>query len=294
MKKASVLLFAVLLALIPSAFAQQETPVPTPPFEAWEGSFEVSTTIPFVWARATPQAAGDIVGTLFPGQVVTAVLPTDGPGLFYEAANDQWWGYFSFGRLVGWIEVARVVEHTAEPESPVATINNDPSTWLVSTDTTIEVRVRRGIPFAWLRDTAASDGAITRTLLTGSALNLTGERVLDTNQYWWPVRDPRSGTEGFVEQSALEYVQQSAVEAPAASGPWVADDVLRVRDTVAFAWLRSSASSTAAVTATLLRGSEVVVVSGPTSDGTQNWWEVMVADSATSGWVEEASLQRVR
>ncbi len=297
MKKLLLSLWICLL-IVPLALTQA-TPTPegvlnpSAPYSTWTGGFKIKAGAPFVWLRATPFAGAEILGTLFPSQTLQAVEAPNGDSQILETAFAQWWGYFAAGNLRGWIELAAV-----EPivvATPTTDIT-DAANWQVTNIETIEVQIASSIPFAWVRSAADSDSSIARTLFSGARLLLTGEAVPDAFQLWWPVQELSSGTVGFVEQQSLRYVRRVAQpNALVNPSTWAVATVVRVKSSVPFVWVRQEAVSTSGFVATLLKGREMIIASGPTDDGTgQLWWQVIVPNTPFSGWVEETSLEKVR
>jgi hypothetical protein len=296
MKKILIAIF-LCLSLVPLTFAQDATPTmegpatPNAPYSAWSGGFKVKASVPFVWPRRTPFAGGEVVGTWFPAQTLQALQPPSGSAQVYEAAFAQWWGYFTGNGLTGWVELALVDQITAASRPD----NTNPANWIVNVEQTTEVEIVNTVPFAWIRNAAESNSGIARTLFPGARLILTGAAVSDGSQLWWPVQENTSGTEGFVEQNSLRYVRLVPLaNAPVDSSTWAVATVVRIKAAVPFAWLRDNATSVSGITATVRPGRELIIANGPTNDGTQNWWQVIVPNTAFSGWVEENSLEKVR
>jgi len=106
------------------------------------------------------------------------------------------------------------------------------------------------------------------------------------------MRDLATGISGWVEQNSVELV---AGPPPTVPPPvWQPGDTVRVRSHVPFSWMRVTPSSHGDILFTVYPTQELFVQKGPQHDGVQNWWQVVLPNTAVVGWVEEGSLQFVR
>lgn len=165
-------------------------------------------------------------------------------------------------------------------------------------------RLRAGVPFAWLRQDPFSTGAVVATVPAGGAVQaLVGanaEQVYDGTQWWGYVISQRG--QGWVELNSLELVPNLSLETPNAVSPqnWQVNNVVRVKASVPFAWIRSdmngdasSAGDASNILGTYPSGTRFVIVAGANL-GRQIWWQVRDPNSTTVGFVEQSSLEFVR
>src|SRR5690606_15944483 len=103
------------------------------------------------------------------------------------------------------------------------------------------VQVRGTVPFVWFRTDPAPGAQPIYTVLPGTRLTIISGAVLDLfQQWWWQVRDPRTGVTGWVEQGSLELASAPPTITPQM---WRVGDVVRVRGGVPFSWLRNMPNS---------------------------------------------------
>lgn len=168
--------------------------------------------------------------------------------------------------------------------------------------------MRPDLSFAWVRREPNSSADPIDTLFAGArviAFTPTDGRagmVYDGAQWWGYVRAPSSV--GWLELTALILVNPNPpnpfTPAPPVAAPqrWVAGNVVRVRASVPFVYLRTDPASSQ-VAGTLNSGSRMIILGIPVQDSNNSqayWWQVREATSPgyTVGWVEEASLEFVR
>jgi hypothetical protein len=97
-----------------------------------------------------------------------------------------------------------------------------------------------------------------------------------------------SAVVGSAVQAAPSYLQ-AATPAPAA---FTVGELLQIKPSVPFSWLRNLPASTAAVIDTAKANEFVIVASpAPQSDGVQWWWAVRRGSGSVTGWIEEQALQ---
>ena len=97
-----------------------------------------------------------------------------------------------------------------------------------------------------------------------------------------------SGIVGNAVQAAPSY-QQVATPTPAA---YTVGELLQIKPSVAYSWLRNLPASTAAVIDTAKANEFVIVASpAPQYDGVQWWWAIRRGSGTVTGWVEEQALQ---
>lgn len=242
--------------------------------------------ISFAWLRFDASSHAAFGVTLLPGQTISlndpAILSWDGV---------QWWLYVwpnAAPNVHGyyWVEL-NSIEPRCQP--PTSTPPSGAASWSVGT----VVRVRLSIPFVWFRAAPAPGNPPIYTALPGTQLGIVRGAEMDTyNQWWWLMLDPRTGVTGWVEQNSVEL--PSGTVQPVQPVDWRVGDVVRVRTTIPFSWLRYAPNSIAGTVFTVRSGEEVILQQGPQFDNVQNWWNVRIAAFSISGWVEENSLEFVR
>src|SRR5438477_9552649 len=75
-----------------------------------------------------------------------------------------------------------------------------PANWALST----LLRLKPGIPFAWLRNAASSTGAVLDTALPSDFLVVVGTVNNQGSEPWWPVRRVNGNVTGYVEEKSLQ------------------------------------------------------------------------------------------
>lgn len=101
------------------------------------------------------------------------------------------------------------------------------------------------------------------------------------------------GTGGLVTLPAPTGIAGTAVPGSRSTPqPWRVPNVLFVKSTVAYAWLRALPNSAAAVIDSVELGGLVIVAGDPVYDGTQWWWKVQSSYTGRIGWVEQDSIER--
>lgn len=98
------------------------------------------------------------------------------------------------------------------------------------------------------------------------------------------------GTGGFMTLPAPTVVVPPGRSTPLA---WRVPNVLLVKPSVAYAWLRALPNSAAAVVDSVQLGGLVIVVGDPVYDGVQWWWKVQSSYTGKIGWVEQDSVERI-
>lgn len=187
---------------VPPTPAPTSTPAPTtqPPAVTpapWPLSSQVRVRagLSFVWLRATGNSNAIIMGTYFPGRTFSVMGGPVNDGVQY------WWQVrdVSTGQP-GWLE-----QNSLESVS-ASTGTLSPDRWKVSD----VVRVRRQVPFVWLRPSPASGAGILATVRSPGQLWLSEARQFDGVQYWWRVQIPGSTVVGWVEEQSLEFVRSGS------------------------------------------------------------------------------------
>ncbi len=134
------------------------------------------------------------------------------------------------------------------------------------------------MPFAWVRDTASSNGATRATLYPGIFVNVRdANAVWDGVQWWWLVNVPAYNAYGYIEQHSLQVAPlnqptptfgatpttiiptPTTVPNPASTpnsiaATWPANSAVSLKFGVPFVWLRTSPSSNAPVVAVVQYG----------------------------------------
>ncbi|MBL8165258.1 MAG: hypothetical protein JNJ61_24965 [Anaerolineae bacterium] len=289
-------LLAFVLLLVGSTVSAQNTPS-NPPILQYTCPHVIRPGIPFAWLRETPSSFGVVAVTLTPGQNVFMENP---PTLSFDGV--QWWVFVlpnirTTRPTYYWVETASLearCQPTATPTlvaTPTFTPapNQGAASWRVND----VLRVHNRVQFVWYRDLPAPGRSPIFTAFPGQRMV-----VIEPNpatdayqQWWWHVRDVRTGTTGWVEQNTVELVQQGSTTPPS---EWRINDVVRVKFNVPFVWVRGTPSSVGIVVATVLASRELVITGAVQSDGVQNWWPVGVPRTASFGWVEESSLEFAR
>jgi len=103
------------------------------------------------------------------------------------------------------------------------------------------------------------------------------------------------GTGGLVTLPAPTVIPAVTGVGPASSAPmpWRVPNILYVKATVPYAWLRSLPNSAAAAVDSVELGGLVIVAGDPVYDGAQWWWKVQSSYTGRVGWVEQSSVARV-
>ncbi|MBI5666689.1 MAG: hypothetical protein HZC41_01665 [Chloroflexi bacterium] len=240
--------------------------------------------IPFAWLRFEPSSFAGFSITLRSGETVQ---PNDPPALRWDGS--QWWIYVWPNAVPGnhgyfWVELSSLEPRCQTTPPPSGMANWKPGD---------VVRVRQSVPFVWFRGAPAPGNPPILTVLPGAQLVIIQGGVSDNyNQWWWQMRDLRTNVTGWVEQNTVEPV--SNVPGPVMPSNWQIGDVVRIKPSVPFAWLRFSPSSTAGFSYAARPGDQLEIWQPSQSDGVQNWWGVGVASTRLLGWVEESSLEFVR
>ena len=159
--------------------------------------------------------------------------------------------------------------------------------------------VRADLPFVWLRVAPLSSASIVATaysnqLLTAATAPDGQTQVWDGMQWWGYVTLPAATISGWVEVTSLQAGPAptlTATIAPEVVAPWGISTAVRVRTSLAFAWLRQKPSSDATVIYQVPAGSVMVTIGRPQSDSVQNWWPVLDVQSGLMGWVEQRALE---
>lgn len=159
--------------------------------------------------------------------------------------------------------------------------------------------VRGDLPFVWLREAPLSSAASTATAYPNQTLTasvaLDGRtQVWDGTQWWGYVNVPGVAVSGWIELTALQAAPTptpTPTMAPQAVAGWGNSTAVRVRATLAYAWLRQKPSSDAIVLFQVPAGSVMVTIAKPQSDNVQNWWPVLDVQSGVMGWIEQNSLE---
>lgn len=240
--------------------------------------------VPFAWLRFEPSSFAGFSITLRPGETVQ---PNDPPALRWDGS--QWWVYVWPNAVPNnhgyyWVEL-----NSLEPRCN----NTPPPSGVANWKAGDVVRVRQNVPFVWFRGAPAPGNPPIYTALPGTQLVIVeGAAVDQFGQWWWKMRDPRTGVIGWVEQNTVEPV--SVAPETVLPSNWQIGDIVRVRLTVPFAWLRFAPGSTAGIGYTAYPGQQLEIWQPPQFDGVQTWWGVGVSSTRLLGWVEESSLEFVR
>jgi len=279
----------------------------------------LKTTIAFAWLRAQPSSTGGVIDTAQRSEfmiVVNNVPVSDG-------VQNWWLVARATGRVNGWVEQnsleaatgpvpsATIALPTAFPPTVTPRATEAAQAW----DPDTVLTFANGVPFIWLRNAALPQADIRATVRPGQTLIVQAgaQPTLDQfGQVWWLVRVPEINRIGWVEQKSLVLAPPTAqpsitntpqpsatptgTVAPSATPayraqPWIVPNVLFVKATVPYVWLRTRASSNAPVIDTVQLGGLVIVRGGPTWDGVQYWWQVQSAYTGKTGWVEEQAMQ---
>ena len=174
-----------------------------------------------------------------------------------------------------------------------------------------QFRVKSSIPFAWICWVPNSNAPAIYTVYPGQLVNSevgTGsggqwDQVWDGAE-WWGYIQLFSGTvsvaRGYVELKSLEPVTGTTSPTPtvtpvnATPAPWTGGMFTRVKASVPFAWLRTSASSHAPVRYQTNSGVILSILGNDRAfDGFQFWWPVRDILSGAQGWVEQNSLEAI-
>ncbi len=168
------------------------------------------------------------------------------------------------------------------------------------------VVIRQGVPFIWLREVPSSNGTVVNTVFAWSNASL---RVIGRDGHWdgyqsWYVvalvSDPLRG--GWVEQASLKNALDPIIPTvpPATPNPsgkplWQVPMTASLNQSVPFAWLRTSPSSSAPTGLTIYPGATFTVlgIPNPVYDGVQWWWyvEARIMRGTIYGWLEQSSIR---
>lgn len=269
-------------AATPTWFPSPTQGYPALPHSSWNGSFKVKDQVPFVWLRPEPDVNAPILTTLPRGTVVNALTGRAGDVIYLDEKLNQWWGFVVAGAQSGWVEMASFVKTDAPAVTPAV---NSGMNWSRNN----VVKLRRGVPFAWLRDYPSSIGGIKGTILNNYAVIIYGEAMSDGQQWWWPVRDPNSAVIGYVEQNSLQFsaAAPNFYVMPIAPDQWQGGYILKTKSGVPFVWIREEAGGSTLVDTVLAGGEVIVTDSLAIDDGYQVWQEVYILNKPQSlGWVE--------
>lgn len=263
-------------------------------------AYDIRSGVPFVWLRFESSSQGSIARTVYPGQT-SFTLRQD--TWYWDGV--QWWvGVFTNlpnAKSAYWVEFGSLTPRCQSPTVPPPTAvpsSGQPAAWYSG----MFVLVRPNVPFVWFRAVPSPSNPSMNTVFSNAALLVAqSEPAIDNfGQWWWQVRDPASGKVGWVEEWALQpgwgNGSSPVPPSPIPSGGWQIGNTVRVRAALPFSWLRTVPSSLAPSVFTAKPNQELILVSGPQSDGVQLWWSVIVPGLGPSitGWVEEGSLEFVR
>lgn len=170
-----------------------------------------------------------------------------------------------------------------------------------------QVVIKKGISYAWIRDTPTSDCACVVVAISSSKQIL---RILDSIpvsdgiQNWWHVTTT-AGTikQGWIEEQSLTLFKA----APSATATLsltqqpgqFSSAAVQIREGISFIWIRSQPSSASAIVSTIdffrptTNSQCLTLVVGPRTakwDGQQWWRYINSLSDSISGWVEEKSL----
>ncbi len=171
-----------------------------------------------------------------------------------------------------------------------------------------QVVIKKGISYAWMRDTPTSECACVVVAITSSKQIL---RILDSTpvsdsiQNWWHVTTT-TGTikQGWIEEQSLALYKAAPPSTATLSltqqPRQFSGAEVQIREGVSFIWLRPQPSSSASSGVTTVvffrpttRSQCLTLGTVPTTvkwDG-QQWWRYVNSPSdSRSGWVEENSL----
>lgn len=289
----------VLLALITGVWTVAAQQIPVQPSVSADCPYVLKAGIPFAWLRVEPSSVAASAVTMLPGQTITLNNP---PILAWDGV--QWWLYVwpNFAPNVHgyyWVELGSIEIRcqpptltptpTPTPLPPPPTQPSGAAPWQPG----YTVRVRLNVPFVWFRSAPAPGNQPIYTVFPGWQLLIVQGPAQDSyGQWWWLMRDPRNGMTGWVEQNSTELVSGGQTPVPPPT-EWQIGDIVRVRLSVPFSWVRQMPSSNSAWSYTARPGQQLIVQQGPVNDGVQNWYQVGVLGTGVSGWVEQGSLEFV-
>lgn len=291
-----------------SAAVQQPAPAP---FTLGQ-LMRVKLSVPFVWLRTNPISTATWIDTVGKGEfIIIAAAQPVWDGVQY------WWNVNrANGAVRGWVEQNSIEPATGTPVPPsptpvmIASVTpaSGPAAWVPDTP----LIAAPGVPFIWLRSTPAPNAEVRATIFPGTVMYIQGgvaPSIDQYGQYWWLVRVPAYNRLGWVEQKSMAAAPPTAIPSPTTvpsptipkpptntpvppspAAKWVVPNVLFVKPSIPFVWLRAFPSSISAVVDTIQLGGFVIVRGGPTFDGTQWWWQVQSAYSGHIGWVEQNSV----
>lgn len=290
----------------------------------------VKAAVPFVWLRVAASPVSAVMATVQSGDylVIAGSSATwDGAQWWWLTRWGPLKGYVEEQSLdlviPGPAGSATSAAPTATAQSPQPTatipvtpaITAPPSSTAQAWTAGTQLHILASIPFVWVRAAPSSSAPVVETIHPSDTLVVTGTSpsAWDGTQWWWNVNRPGTSAYGWVEEnrvtpapiSATSAATVAATTAGATSGaptptaittgagaaPWAVNNVLAIKNGIAFAWMRTSPNSTSPIQWTLYPGWLVLVDNGtPVWDGSQWWWHVYQPSSNQRGWVEQNSL----
>jgi len=262
-------------------------------------NFVLRAGVPFAWLRSSPSSYSMALTTIYPGNVFVAENTTN--KVLQTWDGTQWWGYFHIPNtnFYGWIEIQSVQGGiTAPTPTQVPRYTVTPTPGPVKTGCCTFV-LTPGLPFAWLRESPASTASVVTTIYPGQRFEAAGNTLTqssDNIQWWGNFRVPGTSLYGWIEMKGVRSVDNStqptatAVPITIPKAPWAVSNLVKVRSTVSFVWLRALPLSYAPILETVYGGATYIIVGDPTTDGMQWWWHVQNPLTRRIGWVEQDSL----
>jgi uncharacterized protein YgiM (DUF1202 family) len=135
-----------------------------------------------------------------------------------------------------------------------------------------------------LRTSASTSGSVIQVLQAGTTGTVVGGPTTANNYTWYQIK-LASGTTGWAVQDWL--AKGTTTTPPPTTGKFAINDTVRVTSSLR---LRTSASTSASVIATLSTGTTGKVIGGPTTASGYTWWQLQT--SAGTGWAAQDWLEK--
>ncbi|MBL8165895.1 MAG: hypothetical protein JNJ61_28175, partial [Anaerolineae bacterium] len=215
-------LLVVVFVLLLSGGVNAQTAPPNPPALQPSCPYVLRAGIPFAWLRFDASSLSGWSITLYPGQTVQLL---DSAAVRWDGV--QWWvnvwpnaapghGYY-------WVEIGSLEPRCppAATATPTLIPGQGAANWRVNDTLMVVARV----PFVWLRQFPAPGNPPILTAFPGQQMKIIDAtpRLDSFNQWWWNVRDVRTGTIGWVEQISVALLSGSGTLPPS---EWLANDVV--------------------------------------------------------------------
>nr|MBA3379357.1 SH3 domain-containing protein [Chloroflexia bacterium] len=231
---------------------------PAPFNENPDGDFNVDDTVEATQTinlRPRPGLAQGVISTLGAGSPLVISQPP------VEVTGFIWYGVYSSTVGGGWVvEDYLRLRSSGPPPSGKFAIND---TFRVTETTN-------------LRSTPSTSGSVVVTMGVGTIGTIVGGSRAANGYTWWQVR-LANGTTGWCIENWLVETDGGTTPPPPTS-KFQVNDTFRVTETMN---LRSSASTSGSVVASMAVGTTGIVIGGPMSANGYIWWNVRLTNGTT-------------